>query len=284
MKFVFNTDFALAMGEMEREIPERELIITPDTATNSQFKHFTCSFMFSTLKNLDLLNELNSKMDQVIQSNDALVKRVQKFEENLETLKNDMTTALEYKDGEIADLTASLEAGKLRMDKLEETITNLVKKQQSDVTDVNKRCTKLDKDTLTLERYTRSYNIRLFKVLESEGEKTKDVIEKVNTLISQVTGSDIKVEYGHRTGPRREDGRPRAIICRIASRLDRAAVMAKRGEFFKKGFPIYDDLPASDLAEKKKYADIMKTKFEAGQTTKFVRGEWYVNGLVYRAE
>ena len=58
--------------------------------------------------------------------------------------------------------------------------------------------------------------------------------------------------------------------------------MSKRADFFKAGFPIYDDLPAPDLAEKKKYSAVMKQKWEAGQRKQiFTRGKWFLNGEVF---
>ena len=146
---------------------------------------------------------------------------------------------------------------------------------------LTKICDKLSAETLTLERYTRSYNFRLFNVPEVAGESAKDVMEKVNTLIHQVTGVDLKVEFGHRTGSKRDDDSPRPVICRIASRSQKMEMMAKRGEFFTKGFPIYDDLPAVDLLEKKKHAAVIKVKYEQKHKTQFIRGKWYLNGEVY---
>ena len=121
----------------------------------------------------------------------------------------------------------------------------------------------------------------MFNIPEAANEKNTDVMEKVNLVINQVTGLDVSVEFGHRTGKPRTDGKPRPVICRIASRAERMDMMAKRSEFFTKGYPIYDDLPVVDLEEKKKHATVMKEKYELRQKTQFIRGKWYLNGEVY---
>ena len=284
MKFIFDQLFAEAHQEMENETPERELKINPNSVTADKFKSFTCSFMFSTLEHFNLLSVINTKLDQVILSHAATESRVLAVEEDIVSFKADMNAAMDFKDGELSDLREEVEAGKQRMLKLEDAITQLTNKHDLDLASVKKQCNKLGVDTLTLERYTRSYNLRLFNMVEPVGEKTSDVITKVNALISEVTGTDIKVEYGHRTGPKRNDGKQRAVIVRIASRQERAVVMGKRAQFFIKGNPIYDDLPFNDLEEKKKHADAMQEKWSAKHKTQFVRGKWYLDGVVYNGE
>ena len=283
MKFIFHQDFCDTMRDMEEETPEREITINPKTCSAPEFKNFAFSYMFSTRSHLNLLNDINSKLDQVIESNRLVEGRVTTLEDDVATIKSDMTRDLEFKDGEIADLRGKVTEGKKRMDQLDIQIADLVATHTRDTEALRGLCGKLTADTLTLERYTRSYNFRLFNMKEANDEKTTDVIDKVNDLISRVTGSDIKVEYGHRTGPKMNDGKDRAIICRIASRLERAAVRSKRDKFFAAGFPIYDDLPAPDLVEKKKYSAVMKQKWEAGQRKQlFTRGKWYLNGVVFK--
>lgn len=240
--------------------------------------------MFSTLNISKLLSDIDTKLDNVILAQEATELRVKSVEDGMASLTRDVNTAFENKDAEITDLKADILAGVTRMNQLEELITELTNKQGLDLSALKKQCKKLGEDTVTLERYTRSFNLRLFNIAESEGEKTHDVINKVNTLIHQVTGHDIKVEYGHRTGPKRNDGKQRAIICRIASRQDRAEVMGRRQQFFLKGHPIYDDLPSSDLDEKKKHSVVMKEKWANKQKTQFIRGKWYLNGQVYNGE
>ena len=58
--------------------------------------------------------------------------------------------------------------------------------------------------------------------------------------------------------------------------------MKRRDDFFKKGYLLFDDLPAADLEEKKKHSEAMKQLWAQGQKNQmFVRGKWYLNGAVY---
>ena len=269
---------------MDNEENEREVIINPNEISNGDFKKHTCSFMFSTLKQFNLLSEINAKLDLAIASNAATDARVTDLEESVTKIRFDLDSALETKDTEIASLERKVRESDAKMEQLSTTIETMKISQKVQTDDLNKLCRKLSEETLSLERYTRSFNIRMFNLQETPGEKAHDVISKLEQAIHEVTGVAINVEYGHRTGPKRRDGKPRAVICRIASRQQRAVIMAKREEFFKKQLPIYDDLPAADLVEKKKYADIMKEKWSAKKKVRFVRGHWEVDDVVYKGE
>lgn len=239
---------------MENEENEREVIINPNEISNGDFKKHTCSFMFSTLKQFNLLSEINAKLDLAIAANAATDARVTDLEESVTKIRFDVDEALETKDNEIASLERKVLESDAKMEQLSTTIETMKISQKVQTDALNKLCRKLSEETLTLERYTRSFNFRMFNMQEGNDEKTSEVIAKVNLAIQEVTGFPIKVEYGHRTGSKRRDGKPRAIICRVASRQDRAVLMSKRGDFFKKNLPIYDDIPAADLVEKLKYS------------------------------
>ena len=276
MKFIFDKAYSDAMEGLDNdEDDEKEMKINPNTVSAGDFKKFTCGFMFSTLKSMDLLNEMNTKLDQAISTNSATEEKVKKLEETV----TKMEEALTLKDTEIEELTKKVDAAQTRMDKLDEKI-NILTSDQGDLGKLRKQADDIGKETLTLERYTRSFNLRMFNVPDSVGDKSTDVIQFVDEKIAEITGSDIHVEYGHRVGVKK-DGKPRAVICRIASRQKKHEVMAKRGEFFRLGFPIYDDLPQVDLDEKIKHAAAMQQKWQEKQKVQFIRGKWYLNGQVY---
>ena len=283
MKFLFHKSYVTSQDKLQSKAdPEIELKINPATSSDAEFKDFTYSYIFSSLRNSELLDTINSKLDKVIEAQEKTDLKVEKLEEELSELKTDFKAAMEFKDSEIISLQEQLEQGAASMLKMQGEINELAKKHDRDMETYSKSVNKLHEETLTLERYTRSFNLRIFKIPETPNEKSKDVMEKVNHIIADMTRSDtIKVEYGHRTGPKRKDGKPRAVICRIASRLERAVVMSKRKEFFNAGFPVYDDLPAADLAEKKKHADAMQTAWDNKQKTQFKRGKWYLNDKVF---
>ena len=120
----------------------------------------------------------------------------------------------------------------------------------------------------------------MFNLPEKPAEKTAETITAINKVITEVTGEDIRIEYGHRTGKQREVG-PRAVIFRFISRQERWAVLGKRKEFFKEGYPIFEDLPEEDLAEKKKHSAAIKVLHDNGDKVTFFRGKWHVNRVEY---
>lgn len=270
------------MEEMSKEEVEREMKLDPSDCTKDEFKKFTCGFMFSTAKQLSLIQEMNGKFDEAIALSKTNAQDIKVVKADIATLKEDLQSALDFKDREIATLTTDVNANKATIQDLDARLTQCMRENEKEVDFLGKLCKKLEGETLTLERYTRSYNLRVFNEPESQGEKARDVMEKVNKLILEVTGKPIAVEYGHRTGAPRQDGSPRPIICRIASRSQRMEVIAKRGDFFTKNRPIYDDLPQADLREKQKHAAVMREKYNQHHKTQFVRGRWYLDGIEYK--
>ena len=59
--------------------------------------------------------------------------------------------------------------------------------------------------------------------------------------------------------------------------------MSKRKEMFAAGFPMFNDLPKQDLEEKLKHSEVMKRNF-LNKKVQFIRGKWYIDGVVYKGE
>lgn len=281
MKFIFDKTYTEAMTEMENEISEREMTLNPSTCTKDSFKDFTCGFMFSTAKQLDLIREMNTKLDTAIELSQTNARHIREVTAEVATLKKDLQENVDNYDREFREVKADIATNKTSIQNLDSIIEDHKRENKREVELLHKLIEKLQKETLTLERYTRSFNVRVFNVPETPNEKQTDVMTKVNNLISEVTGKAIKVEYGHRTGALRTDNTNRPIICRIASRAEKMEVMSKRGDFYKKGRPIFDDLPAVDLVEKQKHSAFMKRMYELKHKTQFIRGKWFLDGVVY---
>ena len=136
---------------------------------------------------------------------------------------------------------------------------------------------RIDEERLDLERYSRSFNLRLSGIKEEANEKPEASIKKVKDVIKQVTGIDAGIEYGHRIGPKKA-GVSRTIIFKLYSRMVVHAILQKRKDFFASRYPLHRDLPKIDLDNKLKYAAVMQQKYENKDKVAFVRGSWYVNG------
>ena len=81
MKFIFDKAYSDAMEGLDNdEDDEKEMKINPNTVSAGDFKKFTCGFMYSTLKSMDLLDEMNTKLDLAISTNSATEERVKTLE------------------------------------------------------------------------------------------------------------------------------------------------------------------------------------------------------------
>ena len=274
MKFTFSEAFVQAQEEMYQEEEERVMTINPVDVSAPNFKTFTCSFMFSTMKQLQLLETINKKLDAAIEGNEERDRKIRELEGSIEDLK----LSVAHRDGEIEDLKeeneklrSDFDTYKLETDQKFNTLTELVNSSRKDA----------KKENLINERHSRSFNLRAFNIPEEPNEKTEKTIEKINNTIKTVTGLDIPIEYGHRTGKRKEDRSPRGVIFRFISRQDRWKVYSQRKKFFEQNIPLYEDMPEADLAEKKKHAAAIQLLYQADKKVAFVRGKWHVNGVEF---
>ena len=77
---------------------------------------------------------------------------------------------------------------------------------------------------LSLERYSREYNLRFHNVPESTNE---DCVQKVRDILSNQLDMEPEFENAHRVGPRNDD-KPRVIICKFLYRPQRYKVIQKK--------------------------------------------------------
>ena len=77
---------------------------------------------------------------------------------------------------------------------------------------------------LSLERYSREYNLRFHNVPESTDE---DCVQKVRNILSNQLDMEPEIENAHRVGPRNDD-KPRVIICKFLYRPQRYKVIQKK--------------------------------------------------------
>ena len=130
---------------------------------------------------------------------------------------------------------------------------------------------------LSLERYSREYNLRFHNIPESPGEVC---LLKINDILANQLNVEPKIENAHRVGAR-NDGKSRAIICKFVYRSERYKVIQKKRDL-KDGVWITEDLIWEDREKKKKLRDVMKEAFERGKRPRFHRGKLYIDGTLYR--
>ena len=130
---------------------------------------------------------------------------------------------------------------------------------------------------LSLERYSREYNLRFHNIEESPGE---DCLQKIQDILATQLNLEPKLENAHRAGPR-SDAQPRAIICKFVYRPERYKVIRKKRDL-SDGVWITEDLIWEDREKKKKLKDVMKEAFEGGKKPRFHRGNLYIDGVLYK--
>ena len=120
-------------------------------------------------------------------------------------------------------------------------------------TEVNDHAASIDRayeKLLSLERYSRDFNLRFYNISERPGE---NCIERLQTLLSEDLGFTPVIENAHRIGcPRTDSGaNSRPIIAKFLYRLERLQVIQKK-TMLKNGVTVSDDLIWEDRQTKKK--------------------------------
>ena len=90
---------------------------------------------------------------------------------------------------------------------------------------------------LSLERYSREYNLRFHNVPECTDE---DCVQKVRNILSNQLDMEPEIENAHRVGPRNND-KQRVIICKFLYRPQRYKVIQKKRDL-EDGIWVTEDL------------------------------------------
>ena len=120
--------------------------------------------------------------------------------------------------------------------------------------------TKLEAKLITSERHSRSFNVRLLGVPETDGENCVSIVEDL--LHQKFNQSGNVIENAHRIGKQTQD-KPRHIIARIHSRVVRTTVMrATRTNLRDSKLRFVDDLTKEDMQEKQRVRPFMNELFK----------------------
>ena len=275
MKLTFDPNYVNAMKDKDST-----LMLNPSTANAAEFKSYTCAFMLDVSQSLSLLRDLNIKLDTVLANYEGMISKIN----GLEVKVIDLETAATAKDAEILELTTKVNNQELRIKGLEEKM-DAATACAAKVNVLDKELVLAKSSCLSLERYTRSFNLRFLNIPENPNEKTEDTIKLVNRKIKDITGLDIPMEYGHRSGAKTPgSNKPRCVIARFASRQDKRLILSKRKNFFENNVPLFEDLPPADLEEKRKYAEAINRKFLANHKVAFRQGHWICDGVIFRGK
>ena len=291
MLIKFDEKFVESVSDNEKQAEEKEgnytVVINPKSITTiKELVSVTAPCLFDLSRSVAVIPTLIDKMDQLITRVDNTLSQVSALNEKYNNLRNEVDnqkvrlTKLENEnqvsDQSISNLETLAQDQQVEINTLKEKIRNLEGNYEINV----KKC---QEATLSLERYSRDFNVRINNIKEEKGETPEVTINKAKAIVKQVCDIELDIEYGHRTGKIGENS-PRTVIFKLYSRLEKRKLMSKRKEMFAAGFPMFNDLPKQDLEEKLKHSEVMKRHFLNKKKVQFIRGRWFVDGMVYKGE
>ena len=198
------------------------------------------TFVRTTLGSLqESVNAMKSGQDQMMSELNSLKDRVSSNDAKLtDILKKQDSLALKYEkvNGEIHDINCKV--GRTEQD------------LEINASTINSQYERL----LALERYSRGFNLRFYKIPEQTDEDCIDTLEKI---ISNDLNLEAAIENAHRIGPSREDGSPRPIIAKFLYRPERRDILRKK-KLLKNGIYISEDLIPEDRKRKNELKIVMQ--------------------------
>ena len=134
-----------------------------------------------------------------------------KIQNDLQQLKNDVSSNKSEIRDSTDKATFDIHVANCRIDRIEGDL----KKLSKDVSSTYERL-------VSLERYSRDFNLRFYNIPETAGE---DCIGKVTEMINNDLKFRPTIENAHRSVARREDGSPSPILVKFLYRPQRVAVI-----------------------------------------------------------
>ena len=209
----------------------------------------------------DNLKEMKGTQVQIQRDIESLQSQTKMNESSISKLKESLDLKLEVLTGELHETNT-------RVDRIENDITKYAK----EVDDTYERL-------LSLERYSRDFNLRFYNIPESTGE---DCIAKLSDILGNDLQLQPNIENAQRIGPFKDDGTPRPILAKFLYRPERFKVIKKKREL-RDGVRVSDDLIWEDRQKKKQLRLVMKDAFEAGKRPRFHHGKLYIDGALHQA-
>ena len=165
-------------------------------------------------------------------------------------------------------LTGELPETNTRIDRIENDITKYAK----EIYETYERL-------LSLERYSRDYNLRFYNIPESTSE---DCIAKLRDILENDLQFHPNIENANRIGRFKDNGTARPILAKFLYPPEWFRVIKKKREL-RNGVRVSDDLIWEDRQKKKKLRLVMKDAFEAAKRRRFHHGKLYIDGALDQA-
>ena len=146
---------------------------------------------------------------QIQRDIESLQSQIKKNDSSISKLKEALDVKLEVLTGELHETNT-------RIDRIENDITKYAKENDETY-----------ERLLSLERYSRDYNLRFYNIPESTSE---DCIAKLRDILENDLQLHPNIENAHRIGPFKDDGTPRPILAKFLYRPERFRVIKKKRE------------------------------------------------------
>ena len=207
------------------------------------------------------LGQLTKGQKQIIQDISNLKAKVKLNETALDKISSQFKTL----SNSFEELKDELHEARCKIDEMESFVGKHTRKFEG-----------MRERLLSLERYSREYNLRFHNVPESTDE---NCVQKVRNILSNQLDIEPEIENAHCVGPRNDD-KPLVIICKFLYRPQRYKVIQKKRDLVYSIW-VTDDLIWEDREAKKKLKEVMKEAFENGTKPRFSRGKLYIDGALY---
>ena len=155
------------------------------------------------------LVKLSEGQDRILHDVATLKGKVQLNESSL----NDISARLTKINQNYEEVKGELHDANCTIEEIESTMQN----QAQQIGAMHERL-------LSIERYSREYNLRFHYIPESPGE---DCRQKIGDILTEQLKTETTIENAHRVGPSITN-KPRAIICKFIYRPERFKVLQKK--------------------------------------------------------
>ena len=217
---------------------------------------------------------MGTKMDSILAEQVALEERCTSIETRV--TKNEFTiqdtiNSINFESENVNDLSNDIATIKKQLKDFQ------IESQQASAT-----IGSLQSETSNLQRYTRSYNVRVLGIPEKDSE---DCVATVEDILSRYFDVPVgTIENAHRVG-KSGGGKPRQLIARFFSRVTRRLVMTSaRDAFANTGIRFVDDLTPKDLEAKCRILPYMEKLNADNKKPRFIDGRLFSEGRPVPAE
>jgi predicted nuclease with TOPRIM domain len=187
------------------------------------------------------LQQLISQQQQLVDRMSTLATKedVRQMKEDVKLMTDEVMKKLDTLEGQILEVESKAATTEKEIKVVKGKTTRL----QNNLNDHDIRMKRLETEMNDLEQYTRRWNLRVYRVPESNSETADDCVKKVCSVFSDLVGVRTvpqDVEVAHRTGKMGDKARP--VLVRFFDRKKRDEILRNRRKLKGKGVVVDEDL------------------------------------------